>query len=274
MATDPNLTNWQGAADDRLDFGKNAYLEAIPDLANANATAGGVSALQTRLAGTLGMQSQGMYGRMGKFNGMQDQYAADAAGYNSGARQDKVAGEAVAGVAQQFDNLKGQASRNLSRMGIDPGSGRALALNNQMQYAQASAQAGAANKARNDLDAVANERQKTAIGMGANLPTQATQAASTGALIGNAAVASAAAPVNNRLSFAGGINNIYGDAANDYKGLYASQNLTPGQQSTLAQQTITNDRADDAAFWSTLGSALNSKAGQSAVDKGLSWLAS
>jgi hypothetical protein len=53
MATDPNLANWQDAADNRLAFGKNAYLEAIPDLANANATASGISTLQSRLAGTL-----------------------------------------------------------------------------------------------------------------------------------------------------------------------------------------------------------------------------
>jgi hypothetical protein len=178
----------------------------------------------------------------------------------------------VAGVAQQFNNLKGQADRDMQRKGINPGSARALQVGRQVQYAQATAQAGAASKARNELDAVANERQKTAIGFGANLPTQAVQAANTGALIGNSAVASAAAPANNRLAFAGGVANVYGDAADDYKGLYASQNLTPGQQTLLAQQESANARADDAAFWSTLGGALGSQAGQSAVDKGLSWL--
>lgn len=272
MATDPNLINWQGAADDALAYGKSAYLEAIPELASANATAGGISALQTRLAGNLGLQSQKLTNRVDQFAGLQDSYAQSAFGLNSAERQAKVADEAVAGVSRQFEGLRTQGARSLARQGVDPSSGRSLALGNQMQYAQATAQAGAATKARNDLEALADDRQKTAIGFGANLPTQANQAAQTAALVGNAAVTSAAAPVNNRLGFAGGIRNIYGDAANEFKGLYTTQNLTATQQSVVAQQDAANDRADDQAFWSTLGSVLNSKTGQSVVDKGLNWL--
>ncbi|CDS48899.1 hypothetical protein [Polaromonas sp. CG9_12] len=276
MATDPNFTNWQGAVDDSLAYGRNAYLEAIPDLASANATAQGVSGLQTRLAGNLGLLSQNLTDRTGKFSGMQDTYAQGAFGFNSEARQEKAASEAMAGVTSRFADMRSQGLRSLGRMGVNPNSARSQALGQQVDIASASAQAGAATKARNDLEAVANERQKTAIGFGANLPTQAAQAASTGALVGNAAVSTAAAPVNNRLSFAGGIGKIYGSAADDYKGLYSVKNLSATERSRLAQQDAADARADDAAFWTSLGnvtsSALNSKAGQSAVDKGLSWL--
>lgn len=272
MATDPNLTNWQGAADDRQAFGKNAYLEAMPDLAKANATAAGVSGLQGRLAGNLGLMSQDLTGRMAQTNKLQDRYTQNATNYNSEANQAKVAGEAVAGVTQQFGNLQEQSRRTLGRQGVDPGSGRALALENQLQYAQATAQAGAANKARTDLEAVANDRQKSAISMGANLSTQATQAASQAALIGNAAVTTAAAPVNNRLGFAGGVSSLYGEGAKDYRGLYESANLMPGQKSQVSQNEAANQRADDQAFWSTLGAAAGSKSGQSAIDSGLKWL--
>ena len=270
MATD--LSNWQGAADSQLDFGKNAYLEAIPDLAAANATAKGASGLQGEMARTMGKQSLGLYGRMGKFEGMQDQYAADAAGHNSAARQEQVSGEAVAGVARQFGSLQDQTARTLTRSGVNPGSGKALALGNQMQYAQAGAQAGAASKARNDLEMRADDRQKTAIGFGANLPTQAAQAAQTGALVANAAVSTASAPLSNRMSFANGMRGVYGSAVDDYKGLYTAQNLTPGQQAIINGQDAANQRADDQAFWSTMGSAANSQAGQDAINSGVDWL--
>ena len=272
MAIDPNLAKWQTAADDGLEFGKNAYLEAIPDLANVAATARGASGLQGGLSRSLAKQSLGLQGRMAKFEGMQDQYAADAANYNSPQRQAQVAGQATADVAQKFGSMRDQANRQLSRSGVDPGSGRSLALGNQMQYAQASSEAYAGNKARNDLEAVANDRQRTAIGFGANLGTQALQSATASSGLANSAISSGAVPLTSRLNFAGGVGDIYGAATGNYKNLYNSQNLTPDQKAIAGRQDAKDSRDEDSAFWSTLGTVFNSKAGQSAFDKGIDWL--
>lgn len=247
-----NLTNWQNATDNRFDFGKNAYLEAIPDLANANAMATGVAGMQANLAGSQGQLASGLMNRAGTFEGLQDRYITDAFGYNSQAKQDQVAGKAVADVAQQFANTQGQAQRQMSRMGVNPSSGRSLALSNQLGIAQASAQAGAANKARNDLEAVANDRQKTAIGFGANVPAQALSAAQGAMYTGNAAVNAAAAPLNQRLNFAGGISSIYGNAASGYGDIYKTTNLSASQQADLAASQAAADAKEESAFWSGL----------------------
>lgn len=268
MAAEAQLTNWQNAIDNQFDFGKKAYLEAVPDMARANAMAQGVSGMQARLAGGMAGFSDGLLDRTQKFDGLQDAYAENAFGMNSAARQDQVANEASAGVANKFAGLRAQGLRQMSRTGVNPGSGRSLAMNNQMGISEAAAQAGAANKARQDLEMTANERQKTAIGFGASLPGQTMSAAAQASSLGNQAGTSALAPMSNRLAFAGGVSNLYGDAADGYKGYWQSQNLTPGQQAELSGA---EKRGDD-NFWGAVGSIAGSKAGEKLIDKGLDYL--
>jgi hypothetical protein len=262
---DTNLANWQGAVDDQLDFGKKAYLEAIPDLATANATATGAAEMQGGAAAGQANLAKTLAGRVDKFAGMQDQYAQDAADLDSPENQSKVAGEAVAGVTQQFKNLRDQNTRQLMRTGVNPNSGRALALGNQLGMAEAVARAGSAAKARNDLSVVADDRQKTAIGFGSNLPGQSTSAAQQAGYLGNTAVESAKAPLANRLNFAGGISNIYGNAQGGYGDLWKSNNLT-------AAQRAQTDSQEDSNLWGALGSIVGSKGGSDLISKGADWV--
>lgn len=79
---------------------------------------------------------------------MQDTQVRDAKEFNSADRQDQLVGEAQADVASGFSSAREQQSRSLSRMGVNPSSGKALAIGNQTAITQAAATAGASNKAR------------------------------------------------------------------------------------------------------------------------------
>ncbi len=257
-----NLTNWQNATDNRFDFGKNAYLEAIPDLAQANAMAGAVSGMQAGISAGQADLAKNLSARTDVFSGLQDQYAKDAFGYNSADRQEQVAGKAMADVSQKFSDTQGQAQRQMNRMGVNPSSGRSLAMSNQLGIANASAQAAAANKALMDLDNTANDRQQKAIAMGANVPGQATNAAQMASYTGNSAMLSAAQPYTNKINFAGGISNLYGNAATGYGDLYKTQN-------NINTANTTADNAEDAAWLGAIGSIAGSKAGGNLIDKGI-----
>lgn len=274
MAAEAQLVNWQNAVDNRIDFSKNAYLEAIPDMANANAAAevighglNQVSADQGRLADTLST-------RVDKFAGMQDTYGAGAFAHNSPERQRAVSNQAQADVTSQYANLAGQGARELNRRGVNPGAGRSLAMANQLGIAQASAQAGASSKALSDLESVANERQKTAIGFGANLPSQSSQAAQVAASTGNYAVNAASQPLANKLNFAGGVSNIYGNDASGNAELWKAQNMSPDQAAAISANQQTRDDNNDAAMWSGIGNLVTSDAGQNAISSAWDWLTS
>lgn len=79
---------------------------------------------------------------------LQDRLVADNAAFNTEARRDELAGMAMADVSSAFANRRAQDATALRRMGINPLSGRAQALGNQMNIAQAAAVADAANKTR------------------------------------------------------------------------------------------------------------------------------
>lgn len=270
---DANLANWQSAVDNGFSFGKNAYLEAIPDLATASATAKGVTGLQSGAAAEQAKLAKSLSDRTATFNGMQDKYSADAFGMNSPARQAQVSSQASADVASKYAGMRSQGLRQLARTGVNPSSGKSMALNSQMDISEATAKAGAANKARQDLEVVANDRQKTAIGFGANLPAQATSAAQAAGTLGNQVVASAQAPLAQRLAFAGGISGLYGTAEDGYKGLWQSQNLTPAQQASISASEQAQSNAQNAAFISALGSVAGSSGGSALIDKGVNYLA-
>jgi len=79
-----------------------------------------------------------------------------------------------------FDKARGIQSRNLSRMGVNPNSGRFQGLQQQLQLAQAAAEAGAKTRARRSGRRESFERMIAAAGLGRNLPGQATSAMQSG----------------------------------------------------------------------------------------------
>jgi len=87
-------------------------------------------------------------GRRASLTGLQDSMVSDATNFNSGARSNELAGQAMADVDAAAANTRAQANRGLDRRGINPASGNALALNNQMTLQQAAMKAQAATMAR------------------------------------------------------------------------------------------------------------------------------
>jgi hypothetical protein len=89
-----------------------------------------------------------MLGRRGMLETAQNKMSEDATAFNTEGRREQLAAEASADVAQSFSQAAGQQQRGLAARGVNPNSGRALAMSNQTSIQQAMAQAGASNKVR------------------------------------------------------------------------------------------------------------------------------
>ncbi len=121
---------------------------------------------------------------------------ADAQAYDTTERRESAAGLASADVAAQIDASRRAQARNSQRMGINPNSGNALAMNNQLSLADASARSSASNTARNNVETQGWARRMDAASLGRNLPSAQATAAGTAISAGNAATNAAYAPVN------------------------------------------------------------------------------
>ena len=118
---------------------------------------------------------------------LENQLVRDAKSYASEERQDYEAGRAAATVAEQFEQARQAATRNLESFGVDPSSTRYAALDLGTRVQQAAASAGAANQARAQTEALGRAMRSEAINVGRGYPGQIAGTYATALQSGNSA---------------------------------------------------------------------------------------
>lgn len=146
-----------------------------------------------------------MLDRRGSLTTMQDTLAQDARSFNTEDKANELAGKAMADVNQGFANAEGQQSRALARMGVNPSSGKALAMGNQTAIAKAAALAAAGSGARDRARMEGYALTDRATNALAGYPAMGMQATGAGAGYG----ASGTAIANQGLA---GMNSGFGAA--------------------------------------------------------------
>lgn len=146
-----------------------------------------------------------MLDRRGLLSSMQDTLSQDARSFNTEDKANELAGKAMADVNQGFANAEGQQSRALARMGVNPSSGKALAMGNQTAIAKAAALAAAGTGARDRARTEGYALTDRATNALAGYPAMGMQATQSGAGFG----ASGTTIANQGLA---GMNSGYGAA--------------------------------------------------------------
>ncbi len=115
---------------------------------------------------------------------VEDRVIADANNIDSIENLNRAAGDAASGVQTQFDSALGQGSRRLASLGINPNSGKSIALGKDAELGVAAAKADAANKAISDAKSKGMAARIAVAGIGngvAQLANQTSQIAAAGA---------------------------------------------------------------------------------------------
>lgn len=86
--------------------------------------------------------------RRGELTGLQDRMIADANAFDAEVKGEEYAAQGVADVGMQAEQARQAMTRQQQRMGVNPASGKSLAMQSQMGIAEAAAKATAANKLR------------------------------------------------------------------------------------------------------------------------------
>jgi hypothetical protein len=146
-----------------------------------------------------------MLDRRGSLTTMQDTLAQDARSFNTEDKANELAGKAMADVNQGFASAEGQQARSMARMGVNPSSGKAMAMGNQTAIAKATALAAAGSGARDRARTEGYALTDRATNALAGYPAMGMQATGAGAGYG----ASGTAIANQGLA---GMNSGYGAA--------------------------------------------------------------
>lgn len=122
--------------------------------------------------------------RRGKLSTQQDKLIQDAQDFNSETKQAELAAKAGADVNAAFGNAEAQQMRSLSRMGVNPNSGKFASMTGQNAVAKATALAGATNSARTAARQEGRALTDRATNALAGYPAMGMQASGQGAQFG------------------------------------------------------------------------------------------
>lgn len=177
-----------------------------------------------------------MLDRRGALSSMQDTLVQDAKEFNEENRGNALAAKAMADVNQGFANAEGQQSRALARMGVNPSSGKALAMGNQTAIAKASALAAAGTNAHDRARAEGYALTDRATNALAGYPAMGMQATGAGAGFGASGINLAnqgAAGMMSGFNTAGDMAGQMGNNATNMWGAQANYRANMQQDDSL-----------------------------------------
>lgn len=184
----------------QIDFAKMQYADILPYVR-------GIANQQMQAQQQQMRQAQDYYNYMqGTYRPIEKGLAREAAAAGSEAEQAAAAARASADVERAFGAQRGALSRELTRAGVDPSSGRMAGGLRSLAAQQALAQASGMTGARNQQKQIGYARRLDVAGLGRGLPGASTAAYGGATGAGTAAGGSLMAPANQFAS-------IYGQGA-------------------------------------------------------------
>lgn len=173
-------------------------------------------------------------GRRGMLTDAQDDFSKKVDEFDTEANRDQMADIASADVDSAYSSAREQQARGLSRMGINPSSGRALAMGNQTAIAQAAAKSGAANKVRMAAIEMGFQLQGQKANMLSGYPTMASGLTGSGAGFGAAGLTTANAGLNGLNAGLTSVTNGAGQMGSNATGMYGAQASYKNSQDQIA----------------------------------------
>ena len=177
-----------------------------------------------------------MVQRRDMLTGAQNDIANEANTFDTEAKREELAGQAMSDINRGFDAAEGQQIRALNASGVNPSSGAALALREDSKVQKALALAGGANMARTGARAEGRALKGRVADMLAGYPSMASAQTGAGAGYGTAGVGLSSAGLAGRTAGFGQAAGIAGQMGSNAAGLYGIQ-----QQAQTAAQGQRNE---------------------------------
>lgn len=180
-----------------LDWAKQRYAEEAPARQAAIDMAMKTANQQFDIAKQNADISKDYYDyQKGTFRPLEQGIVKAAEEYDTAARREQKAGQAVAGVNTQIDNARTAMRERMAARGVDLGGGNMIAQEAAMAVQGGAAAAAAANKVREDVELQGYARKMDAANLGRGLASSQATSAGVALNAGNSSVGNAQVPVS------------------------------------------------------------------------------
>lgn len=216
---------------EQLDWAKELWTNSAPDRAAATARANEVSDAQlaaTRQQTQIAGDAYNDYTTT--YRPLEQQIVAEARGYDTPERRAAESAKAGADVQMQLDAQRAATAREMERSGVNPASGKVMAMQGSMDLGAAKAKAGAANTAVRQIETLGVAKRADAANLGRNIASgQATNAA-LALQQGNSSVANASGALNSAMAGQAGVQQGFSGAQAGLGGAAGTLGNIAGQQ--------------------------------------------
>lgn len=242
---------------DQLAWAKEIYAQEAPERAAAQRVAGETSAAgleQMRLQTRVQQQAYDDYNQT--YRPLEQGIVKDAVEYDTPERRAAEAAAATADVESSLAAQRGATMREMERAGVNPASGKVLALQGSMDLGAAKAKAGAANAASKAVETVGYARRMDAASLGRNIASSQGTSAALGLQAGAAANSASAAGLAAGQSGVAGMNAAYSGAQQGLAGAAAQFGSIAGQAASANASKNTNAAAGIGAVATVAGAVI------------------
>lgn len=172
--------------------------------------------------------------RRGQLTGFQDKAIDRANEFDSGIKGEEYAAQGVADVGMQAEAARQAQTRQQQRMGVNPSSGKALALQSQMGMAEALGKASASNIGRTQARNEGIALEDRASNMLAGYPAMGMQTTGAGAQYGSAGLGIANSGLAGMTAGANSMASVAGAMGSNATSMYGAQASYKNQQDQIA----------------------------------------
>lgn len=233
---------------EQLEWAKQIYGETADERAAATAVADQVSRSQLEAQNLQNKVAQAGYeDYTSTYRPLEQKLVADAQAYDTPERRAAEAASASADVETSIAAQRGATMRAMERSGVNPASGKVMAMAGALDIGAAKAKAGAANAAMKAVEQQGYARRMDAASLGRNIASAQGTNASIASQIGAGAVGSANAGLGAATSGQGILNSGYAGAQAGLAG--AANTYSQINQNQIAANSSSN------SLWGGLGSA-------------------
>ena len=218
-----------------LDFYRQVYAEQAPQRDAAAKIAMDVANQQLASSKLNDTISQDYWNyQKDTYRPLEQGIVADAQAYDTPAKREAAASEAVADVGMQAQAARQAQARQQQRMGVNPSSGKTLALNSQMSMSEALGKAGAANMGRTQARNEGIALEDRASNMLAGYPSMGMAATGAGAQFGAAGLGVANSGLSGLTAGANSAGSMAGAMGSNATSMYGAQASYKNQQDQIA----------------------------------------
>lgn len=220
---------------EQLNWAKQVYNSEAPARDAATKQAQEISDAQlAQMRQQMALTDQAQSDYTNTYRPLEQSIVADAQNYDTPEKRAAAAAAASADAETQIAAQRGATMREMERAGVNPASGKTIAMQGSMDLGAAKLKASAANAASKAVETVGYARKMDAANLGRNIASSQGTTAALATQAGQAANASSAAGIAAASSGNAGLNAGYAGAQQGLAGASGNYASIAGQNSAAA----------------------------------------